>query len=306
MKIAITGASGMLGTALLSELSSNQKIFATARSEGINNNNIIWRCFDLLDTARLKQWLFDVSPDVVIHCAAMVDVEKCESQVDIAYELHAHTTKIISSFLKSNFGYLIYISTDSVFDGLKETAYLESDSVNPLNVYAKSKLLGESAVLLSGVGIVLRTNIVGWSITDKLSFSEWLFKCLIEGKELNLFYDVYFSPLNVSDLSKVMLTIINKKPHGLYNVSSDFGISKYDFGLLMAKIFNIDPYNINKISVNDIGLSAPRPHNMVLSNRKISKELDIKLGTPKDSILTLKYQYDTGWLSSLNILTNTT
>ena len=129
MKIAITGASGMLGTALLSELSSNQKIFATARSEGINNNNIIWRCFDLLDTARLKQWLFDVSPDVVIHCAAMVDVEKCESQVDIAYELHAHTTKIISSFLKSNFGYLIYISTDSVFDGLKENMTIAQEEI---------------------------------------------------------------------------------------------------------------------------------------------------------------------------------
>ena len=302
MKIAITGASGMLGTALIDELSRNHDIYATGRNKGIERGNVYWECFDLLNFDRLQWWLLDISPNVVIHCAAMVNVDQCEIEAGKAYELHMETTKIISSFLKSSGGYMIYISTDSVFDGKKELAYLENDLVNPLNVYAKSKLAGESIVLIDGTGIVLRTNIIGWSRSDnRCSFSEWILRSLIQGEKLKLFYDVYFSPLHVSDLSKIISILINKKLCGLYNISSDFGISKYDFGLLIANVFDLASNNIKKTSIDDMDLAASRPHNMILSNQKISKELGLKFGTPKDSIITLKQQYDSGWLSRIKM-----
>jgi len=299
MKIAITGASGMLGMALIDELSRNYDIYATGRSKVIERDRVYWKCFDLLDFDKLQSWLLDTSPDIVIHCAAMVNVDQCEVESDNAYKLHMETTKIISSFLKSSGGYMIYISTDSVFDGKKESAYLENDLTSPLNVYAKTKLAGESIVLADCSGMAIRTNIIGFSRQDRVSFSEWMLKSIVKGEELKLFYDVYFSPIHVSDLSKIISILINKKLCGLYNISSDFGISKYNFGLLMAEVFNLSSSNITKVSVEDMDMKAYRPHNMTLSNKKISKELGIKFGTPRDSILVLKKQYDSGWLSRI-------
>ena len=302
MKIAITGASGMLGTALIDILSRNHDIYATGRSKGIEGDDIYWDCFDLLDFDRLQLWLLNASPNILIHCAAIVSVDQCEMEINNAYNMHVETTKVISSFLKSSGGYMIYISTDSVFDGKKKSAYLESDLVNPLNTYAKSKLAGESVILTDKTGIVLRTNIIGWSRSDeRLSFSEWMLKGLVQGEKLKLFHDVYFSPLHVIDLSKIISILIVKKLYGLYNVSSDFGISKYDFGLLMANVFNLSSCNIKKISINDISLAALRPHNMTLSNQKISKELGMKFSTPYDRLVTLKHQYDSGWLSRIKM-----
>ena len=162
MRIGITGASGMLGTALVKHLSKTHQIFATSRSKGLEGKNIKWNCFDLTETVLLNQWLETAKSDIVIHCAAIVNVDACESDVDLATRLHVKTTELIASYLGFNNGRLIYISTDSIFDGKKQSPYIESDSVSPLNVYAKTKLMGEQPVLSMENGLVLRTNIIGW------------------------------------------------------------------------------------------------------------------------------------------------
>ena len=187
----------MLGSSLVNYLSKFHDVFATSRSKGIEGKNIEWSCFDLTDIVLLDNWLNEVNPDVVIHCAAIVNVDACEDEVELATNLHVKTTKVIANYLDTNNGRLIYISTDSVFDGEKQSAYRESDLVSPLNVYAKTKLMGESLVLSMKKGLVLRVNIVGCTGKNRVSFAEWMFNCLNDNIPMNLFYDVYFSPLNV-------------------------------------------------------------------------------------------------------------
>ena len=199
MRIGITGASGMLGTELVTYLSKSYKVFATSRSKGAEGKNIEWDCFDLTDITLLNKWLYKIRPDVVIHCAAIVNVDLCEESVDLATQLHVETTKVMSDYLDCNNARLIYISTDSVFDGKKQGSYRESDTVSPLNVYAKTKLMGEKPVNSMNNGLVLRTNIVGLVQEHNTSFAGWILKGLIDGDPLNLFYDVYFSPLSVHD-----------------------------------------------------------------------------------------------------------
>ena len=292
MKIGITGASGMLGAALLFRLSKTHEIFATSRSKGIEGKNIEWDCYDLTDIQLLNKWLNKVKPDVVVHCAAIVNVDLCEENIDLATKLHVETTKIMADYLDSNSARLIYISTDSVFDGAKQDAYSEADLPSPLNVYAKTKLMGENPVESMDSGLVLRVNIVGWSQAARTSFAEWVLKGLIDKNPLNLFHDVYFSPLHVDDLSLIIEKVIDRPIFGLYHCVSNDSISKYSFGKKMAEIFCLSDSNINKISVEEMKFKANRPKNMALNVEKISFALGGELPSVVGAIKLMKNQYD--------------
>jgi len=292
MRIGITGASGMLGTVLVSHLSKTHQIFATSRGKGLEGQNIKWDCFDLTETALLNQWLETTKSDIVIHCAALVNVDACEDDVDLATRLHVKTTELIASYLGFNNGRLIYISTDSIFDGKKQSPYNESDLVSPLNVYAKTKLIGEQPVLSMEKGLVLRTNIIGWTHKGGTSFAEWMLKNLVDNIPLNLFYDVYFSPLHIDKLSSIIERIINNPISGLYHCASSDSISKYDFGMQMAKVFGLPDSNINRVSVEEVDFKAKRPKNMALNIEKISSALKYDFPSVIDAIALMKKQYD--------------
>ena len=292
MKIGVTGASGMLGTALITHLSKSHKVFATSRKRGVEGQNIKWDCFDLTEVTLLNEWMEAIKPDVIVHCAAIANVNFCEANINLAEELHVETTKVIVSYLDNNNGKLIYISTDSVFDGEKKGAYSEFDLTDPLNIYAKTKFMGELPVLSMGNGLVLRVEIIGWTQKNRISFAEWVLKGLIADTPLNLFHDVCFSPLHVDYLSLIIGDIVSNPISGLYNCASNNGISKYDFGNKMADIFHLSNSNINKVSVDNMAFKANRPKNMVLDTSKIKLDLKCSLPSAEDSIKLMKYQYD--------------
>ncbi len=291
MRIGITGASGMLGSALVDHLSNSYKVFATSRSKGVENKNIEWDCFDLTDIALLNEWLNNTKPDIVIHCAAIVNVDLCEDNVGLATALHVEATKAMADYLDCNNARLIYISTDSVFDGKKQGAYSESDSVAPLNVYARTKLMGEKLAQSMTNGLVLRTNIIGWTQENKTSFAEWLLKGLVDNTPLNLFHDVYFSPLSIYDLSLIIEKIIENPIFGLYHCASSDGISKYDFGKKMTEIFQLSNSSINRVSVDSMASRIDRPKNMVLDSRKLTKDLVCEMPTVLQSIISMRSRY---------------
>ena len=83
MKVAVTGASGMLGSALITHLSKSYRVFATSRRKGVEGKNIKWDCFNLIDITLLNEWLLTIKPDVVIHCAAIVNLDLCEDKNEI-------------------------------------------------------------------------------------------------------------------------------------------------------------------------------------------------------------------------------
>ena len=292
MKIGITGASGMLGSCLLQHLSKKYDIAATARTIGLENSNIKWSCFDLTNFKLLKKWLNETKPNFLIHCAAIVNVDYCEENEDQAIALHFETTRVISNYLDLNNGKLIYISTDSVFDGKNKNLYSESDATGPLNIYSSSKLMGEKSTQSFNNGLVLRTNIVGWKQKRSASFFEWMLKNLVYEESMNLFHDVYFSPISVYDFTLIIEKIIERPFFGLYHCGSRDKISKYEFGMAMSKLFQLSSLNINKISVDDMKFNAMRPKNMALNVKKISLTLDYQMPSSLDCLKIMKYHYD--------------
>ena len=298
-KVIITGAAGMLGTALICGLRKHFHVIATDLYKGYAPDNVHWYEGDLLDGKSFPVWLREEKPDVVIHCAAIVNVDACEKNPDLAESLHVKTTTNIADALSDWNGKLVYISTDSVFDGLKKGLYEESDSVNPPNVYAQTKYQGELETQKTDRGLVLRTNIFGWSKAERISFAEWILKSLVEHEQIRMFTDVMYSPIHVSHLAEIIVQVINNDICGLYHTAGGTSLSKHAFALQMADIFRLDAESIIAGSIDDAGLNAARPKNMTLSCEKIEKKMGITLPDVNTGICLMKKQYDSGWVSKI-------
>lgn len=300
MKVFITGASGLLGTALIDYLADEFELVGVSRQPGFRADEIPWVLTDLLDLSATRDLLQKVQPEVVLHCAALVNVDACEKDGQLADQLHRGTTMVIAETLSQWDGRLIYISTDSVFNGQKEGLYIEDDLPDPPNIYAKTKLDGELAALLYDRSIILRTNIFGWSRGEKLSFAEWVLKGLVTGMPLTMFTDVTYTPIHVSHLAEVLRQILYRPDlRGVYHATGSKIFTKYDFAMAMASVFNLGIANITPISVDNLNLTANRPKNMALSNKYLASSLGCVIPDGLNGLQLMKHQYDTGWVSKI-------
>jgi len=162
LNVLITGSNGMLGKDIVYILSSTGKfnIHGINRTMNVKSKIKEYIC-DLTNFNMLKSILKEINPDIIIHCAANVNVDSCESDKNYAYKINTESVKILASYNPSKSKF-IYISTDSVFNGMNED-YKEEDMPDPLNYYAFTKLKGEKLALLENPrAIVIRTNIYGY------------------------------------------------------------------------------------------------------------------------------------------------
>jgi dTDP-4-dehydrorhamnose reductase len=298
-KVVVTGAAGMLGTALIDRLAERHEVIATGLTPGLQRDGVRWSVFDLCDDDRLRRLLSTEQPDLVVHAAALVDVDRCEREPLLAERLHVHATEVISDTISSWDGALIYISTDSVFDGHKEGTYDEGDRPAPTNTYARTKLQGETACLALGRGTVLRTNIFGWSRAERMSFAEWVLKGLVEHSERQMFDDVRFTPIHVTHLSESIEQVWRQRVSGLYHAAGGTCLTKYDFAVLVANVFGLSTERITPVSIDDIGLTANRPKNLALSSAKLSSVLGRAPRPAVEGARLMKHQYDNGWVARI-------
>jgi dTDP-4-dehydrorhamnose reductase len=279
MRILITGASGLLGLNLALEASQEHTVFGVANSHALQGTPFPVLQADLTAPGEIERLLDATQPDWVIHCAALANVDACETDPQLAHCINAEVpgslAKICAS--KSIVGRggarLVAISTDAVFDGVKGN-YTEDDQPNPLSVYARTKLAGERAVLQANPeAIVARVNLFGWSMGGKRSLAELFVNNLSAGKGMMGFTDVYFCPLLVNDIGPILFAMLEKGLNGLYHVFASDAMSKYDFGVAVAEKFGLDASLITPTAVADSGLKAARSPNLIMSTHKLSTAL---------------------------------
>jgi len=297
VKVVVTGAAGMLGTALIDRLAERHDVIATDLVSGLGRKKVRWSLFDLCDDDALKRFLSVERPDLVVHTAALVDVDRCEQDPSLAERLHVHTTDVISRTLAGWDGALIYISTDSVFDGRKDGPYEEGDRPAPKNTYARTKLLGEAACLTLERATVLRTNIFGWSRAERTSFAEWVLRGLVEHSAVGMFRDVQYTPIHVTHLSEVIEQVWQQGVYGLYHAAGRTCLTKYEFAVLVASVFGLSTDHVTAISVDDAELAANRPKNMALSSARLSSALGRALPPAIDGVRLMRRQYEDGWVA---------
>ncbi len=190
---------------------------------------------------------------------------------------------------------LVHLSTDAVFDGSRGE-YLETDTPNPLSVYAQSKLSGEKSVLNNHPeAVVARVNFYGWSLTGKRSLAEFFYNNLAAGKMVNGFTDVEFCPLFVNHLAELLMRLLESNFSGIFHVVSPVSLRKYEFGCRIADAFGFDTRLIKPVSVMDGGLTARRSPKLTLNTDKLKEALQTLLPGVEDGILAFAEQQADGY-----------
>lgn len=253
-----------------------------------SNDNIM--SLDICNLESIEKCISKTNPDLIINCAANVNLDFIEKNPSIGRSVNADGPKNLAKVALKNKIRLVHISTDGVFDG-NGSLYKEEDIPNPINEYGKTKLLGERNIqeILDDY-VIIRTNFYGIN-ERKMSLLNWIIQKLSQKEEIIGFNDIIFNPLEVSNLSKLVIDVVQSDFKGILHLASNEVISKYEFAMKVANIFNFDENLITKGTSNDVNLIASRPKNTSLSNKKAQKILTTKIDSLNESLITVKKNF---------------
>jgi dTDP-4-dehydrorhamnose reductase len=233
------------------------------------------------------------SADLVVNCIANTNVDLCQVNPSLADHANTLIASWIAIACTNTSSKLIHISTDHLFSGISEY-YSETSAVEPVNYYGLSKSNGENAILdLCPNALIIRTNFFCWSPSYRLSFSDRILSSISNRQPISLFTDVFITPLLASNVALLSLTLARSQHYGIFNLSSNDKISKFNFGLLLCSVFNLDTQFIKPSIYCSLKTSVPRPADMSLSNQKAQSVLGPVFGTVSSQVKELANQYHT-------------
>lgn len=280
-QVLVIGA-GFLGENIVEKF-RNHNITQTNLTK-INKNSYI---LDITDEKQVIDCFHDVKPSVVINCAANTNIDFLERNTSTAYSINGEGVRNLAVACERSNVRLVHISTDGIFDGISGN-YTEEDKPNPINVYGKSKIIGEENIIKNCLNhVIVRTNFYGNHSQGKSLFNNILSK-LKNREQFTGFDDVIFSPLEVSNLSDLISDVTFSNYRGILNLSSNESISKYQFCCKMAEVFGFDSNLIKRGSIDNAGFIAKRPKNTSLNNSKSKQFTKSKIMSLEDCLLKIK------------------
>lgn len=275
MKFLVTGSAGLVGSQVVNDLSkSNYQVYSCYHN--IKPEFGIPKQIDLTNFEDISKSIDEIKPDVIIHLAAMTNVDLCETEKELALKINAKATKTISQQAAKQRAFFVYVSTDYVFDGeigMKK----ESDVPNPINHYGKSKLAGEKTVMdLASSWCIARTSTPFGMHPTKKSFPLWVAENLDAKKEIQAVTDQYTSPAYVPNLSQIIIEIANRQISGIIHVGGATRISRYEMAKSVADKLHLDSKLLKPTSIADMKWAAKRPKDSSLDVSKAASILKEK------------------------------
>lgn len=281
-KILLTGVNGQVGHALQQKLSHYQ-VFALNREQ-----------LDLSDKDAIRRVVQAVKPDLIINPAAYTAVDKAESEPDLAYAINAIAPQILAEEATKLNAALIHFSTDYVYDGSKKVDYVETDAVNPLSIYGKSKLAGEKAIEAVNLPhLILRTSWV-YGAYGK-NFLKTIIRLAGERENLRIVADQFGAPTSSESIADAVTELLNawqpgqESQTGVYHFTNQGRTSWHGFSREIVREYNrlaaiknwnllkAEVENIEAITTADYPTPAARPANSTLSNHKLQQTFDVML-----------------------------
>lgn len=288
--ILLTGGSGLLAVNWHYSKNNEYNIYLGLNERKIHPENSSVLFLNFFSEESLVKQIGDVGPSLVIHTAGLTNVEKCEKNPELAYQINVELSIMVANVTKRLGIRLVHISTDHLFEG-NSSMLTEEEPTHPINVYGMTKALAERKILeINPDALIVRTNFYAWGTSYRKSFSDLIIESLRKEQLLSLFDDVYYTPIIAENLIKIVHELLEKKAKGIYNIVSDDRISKYDFGILIAEEFGLDKSCIERCSLQSKSNLVIRPYDMSLSNQKVRKLLGENLGTVKQHIAKLHEQ----------------
>jgi len=273
--LLITGASGFLGRAILQRARTRWNPVAVHCASEPAEYRLFWVKIDLTRRARIRELVRRCRPRVIIHAAALSDLDRCEHEPGLAHKINVEATRHLAECAAENGSRLLFISSDMVFNG-RRGLYREEDDVSPLSVYGRTKVQAEKTVsrTLDDHLIVRAALIYGRSASARLSFSDWIEQRLINGKRVPLYTDQFRSPIYVGNLADLLLQLAQDNIRGLLHLGGAERINRLDFGLKMCEHGNYDPSLLQPTVMPDNGPGAARPRDVSLCVAKARRFTD--------------------------------
>lgn len=274
-KILVTGSSGLVGRQITKDLvEKNFDVYSCYNLEKPESGIITH--LELSKNEKIIEILHTIKPDVVIHLAAITDVELCEKQKELAVLINTKSTEILAQESKKQNSFFVYISTDYVFDG-KKGMKNEKDKPNPLNFYGKSKFEGEIVINnLSLPHAIVRTSTPFGIHPKKKSFPLWIIENLESQKEIPVLIDQYTSPTHIQNLSEMIIEVATKEIPGLIHLAGATRISRYEFAKIIANKLNLNEDLLKSSKMDEMQWIAQRPMDSSLDISKATAILDNK------------------------------
>lgn len=278
MRILVTGANGLLGYKLIQLLSKQPHIYtiATARKK-ISHlpEHVIFRELDITDADQTKDVISVMKPDVIIHTAAMTNVDQCEAEREQCWKTNVHGVENLIAACAINHVHLIHVSTDFIFDG-SHGPLDESAIPKPVNYYGESKLAAEKAIQQSTLSWAILRTVLVFGITPDMSRSNivlWVKKSLEEGKTIQVVNDQWRTPTLAEDLAMGCFLAAQKKATGIYHISGEEMMTPYDIAIQTAEFFHLDKSLIKPTDSSKFKQPAMRPPKTGFIITKAKKEL---------------------------------
>jgi dTDP-4-dehydrorhamnose reductase len=272
-KVLITGASGLLGSKLVKALSDGYEVIPSHNTHPIHPDSVR---MDIVDGKEVARVLSAVKPELVVHAAAETNVDKCETNRELAWAVNVEGTRNVAEACRKMAMKLVYVSTDYVFDG-ERGLYGEEDEANPVNYYGVTKLRGEELVReICEDSVVVRTSVLyGWH-PSKVNFATWVIDSLKSGRRISVAQDHYNSPTLAEDLAEMIMRIVEMNASGVYHTAGSERVSRYDFAMKIAETFELDKLLVMPVKMKDLKVwLAKRPRDSSLSVDKIRRELEV-------------------------------
>lgn len=268
MRVAITGAKGQLGRSLTESFQSHELLLMDLPEHDVTERDIV-------------PLISDFGPELVIHAAAMTDVDGCEREPDVAYRVNALGTRNVALACQRCDAPMLYISTDYVFDGSSDEPYLEYSEPKPTSVYARSKLAGEELVrdLLKRFYVV-RT---GWLYArGGNNFVEKILQLADEKRELSVVTNEFGSPTYAPDLAEAILRLIQHPLYGVYHLINEGSCSRYEFAAKILEMAGKEDVQLRPVKI--YARAARVPRHAVLRNFSAATQLGIMLRPWEDAL----------------------
>lgn len=279
MKILVTGANGLLGQELLDQLlQKNYEIVAVSKGQSrlqpSLSQKVSYHELDITDGIACQQLITELRPDVIIHAAAMTQVDECELNKIDCYNVNVTATRFLIEAAKEVRSRFVYVSTDFIFDG-SAGPYREDDDPKPVNYYGSTKLSAETEVIESGLdwSIVRTVLVIGNAFGTRSNIISWVRDKLKNGEKIRVVDDQFRTPTFTEDLARGITLVIEKNARGIYHISGQDLLTPYQIALKTAAHFNLDHSLIEKADVSSFSQPAVRPPRTGFYIDKAKKDL---------------------------------
>ena len=288
--ILVYGCSGLLGKCLIDyyQYKKGLKIHVAINKTKINNKNL--RFVDAKKKNIIESYVKKNSIDMIINFAALTNLEFCEKNISLSKKSNYTLPVNLAKFSKEHNLKYIFISTDNFKFSTKKLS--ENFKIESLNIYSKHKKNSENEILkINPKSLIIRTNFYCFGNKQRQSFSDIILNSVKSNNEIKLFKDVYYTPIYGKFLLKYLFGLIKRKKNGIFNICSNEKITKYNFGLKICNIFNLNKKLIKANYLKNRNDIVKRPFNMALDNHKLKKTLNIKIPSINHQIRVMKKDF---------------